>query len=297
MRFKRVYIEISNICNLNCNFCSPLKREKQSMTVLQFTEIVKQIKPYTDFIYFHVKGEPLMHPLLEEFLNIAYEHKLRVNLTTNGTLLTEREELLLSHPAVRQVNISIHAFSALEYNIIDNDTYIKTAVQFAKKANKKGIYVVLRLWNLDNDNNIDSGSLAVMNYIEKEFVNDTDYPFQTPIALKMGGRKSIKIARHSFVGWEQEFTWPTLENQFVSDSGYCYGMRHQIAILVDGTVVPCCLDANGEAELGNIFSSSFSDIIESKRAKAIRHGFENQLAVDELCKRCSFRTKFDEFNN
>lgn len=289
MRFKRVYIEISNICNLNCSFCSPLKRAKQSMTLEQFKNIATQIKPFTDFIYFHVKGEPLMHQLLEQFLDIALENKLRVNLTTNGTLLKQRKTLLLNHPAVRQVNLSIHSFNEQE----KDDIYIKNAVQFAKDANKKGIYVVLRLWNLDKENNTDNTSLQVMNYIESQFVNDTDYPFETPLVAKMGGRQSVKIARHTFVGWEQEFVWPTIADPFVSDTGYCYGMRHQIAILVDGTVVPCCLDSNGEAPLGNIFTTPFSEIIETKKAKSIRHGFENCLAVDELCKHCSFRTKFD----
>lgn len=291
MRFKRVYIEISNICNLECSFCLPLTRPRRIMTVEEFTHIVKQIRLHTDFIYFHVKGEPLMHPLLKELLDIAFEYGLKVNLTTNGALLKARQALLLSHKGVRQVNISIHSFN--EQAGINNEDYIKTAVAFAKKANKNGIYVVLRLWNLDKDNNIDKDSMKIIEYIENQFANDTDYPFPTPILQSMGNRQSIKIARHTFVSWEQEFIWPSLENEFVGDTGYCYGMRHQIAILVDGTVVPCCLDANGQAPLGNIYEMDFARIIATKKAKAIRHGFENLLAIDPLCKRCSFRTKFN----
>lgn len=288
MRFKRVYIEISNICNLSCSFCSPLNRPKQSMTIEQFTHIVNEIKPFTDFIYFHVKGEPLMHPLLKEFLDIANANNLRVNLTTNGTLLKQREALLLSHKAVRQVNLSIHSLT--EH---DQKEYLEQCVSFAKQANQKGIYVVLRLWNLDQNGNTDETSKKAIDYIENQFKDTTDYPFPTPIIEKMGGRQSVKIARHTFVGWEQEFVWPSLQNPFVSERGYCYGMRHQIAILVDGTVVPCCLDANGEEPLGNIYTQSFASIIETKKAKSIRHGFEDERAVAELCKHCSFRTKFD----
>lgn len=285
MRFKRVYIEISNICNLNCHFCSPLLREKQVMTVKEFEHIVNEIKPHTDFVYFHVKGEPLMHPKLREFLDIAHQNSLRVNLTTNGTLLKKQQELLLSHPAVRQVNISLHSFS--EQDDLNEGNYIKNAVLFSKLANEQNIYVVLRLWNLDKNDNISKDSKKIMNYIEKE------YSITEPLIDSMGGRQSVKIAKNIFVGWEQEFEWPSLSNKFVSDTGFCYGMRHQIAILVDGTVVPCCLDANGEAPLGNIYNQKFKDIIETKRAKDIRHGFENRLAVDNLCKHCSFRTKFD----
>ncbi len=255
------------------------------MTIEQFKHIVNQIKPHTNFIYFHVKGEPLMHPHLREFLDIAYENDLRVNLTTNGTPLKKQQSLLLDHPAVRQVNLSLHAFN--EIDGIDNDDYLKTAISFAKQANDKGIYVVMRLWNLDKENNTDDNSIKIMHDIEKAF------SWETPLIEKMGGRNSVKISHHAFVGWEQEFEWPSLSHEFVSDTGFCYGMRHQIAILVDGTIVPCCLDANAEAPLGNIYSQKFADIIQSKHAKEIKHGFENRICANNLCKRCTFRTKFD----
>lgn len=285
LRFKRVYIEISNICNLNCSFCSPLLRERRTMTPEEFCHIAKEIKPHTSFIYFHIKGEPLMHPQLKEFLDVAAENELRVNITTNGTLLKSRQDLLLSHPALRQVNISLHSFS--EQDDFNGGNYIKNAIAFSKLANERGIYVVLRLWNLDKNDNISKESLEIMRYIE------TEYGLTQPLLDSMGGRQSVKIAKSAFVGWEQEFEWPTLKSDFVSDTGFCYGMRHQIGILVDGTVVPCCLDANGQAPLGNIYRQKFADIIATKAAKDIRHGFENRMAVNDLCKRCSFRTKFD----
>lgn len=285
MRFKRVYIEVSNRCNLNCSFCVPLKRKAGIMSAEQFNYIVQQIKPHTSFIYFHVKGEPLLHPDLEKLLDISYFNGLRVNITTNGTLLGKKSELLLSHRAVRQVNISLHAYN--EIIGINGDKYLEEAISFAQLANDKNIYVVMRLWNLDKDGNTDQKSLEIMNRIE------TAFNWDSPLVEEMGGKKSVKISHHAFVGWEHEFEWPSLEHEFVSDEGFCYGMRHQIAILVDGTVVPCCLDSNGEAKLGNIFSESFGEIISTKRAKGIKHGFENRVCYDELCKRCSFRTKFD----
>lgn len=280
-QFKRVYVEISNICNLDCTFCSPLTRSLQTMTPDEFRHIAVQIKPHTSFIYFHVKGEPLIHSQLELMLDIAHEHGLRVNLTTNGTLLKGRQEMLLSHPAVRQVNISLHALT-------EQDTYVDDAVRFAKLANERGIYTVLRLWNLSRNNQTDDKSRAIMRLIEDSFPVGKD-----SLTNRMDSRASVQLDKNTFIGWEQEFVWPSLANEFVSDSGYCYGMRHQIAILVDGTVVPCCLDANGSVPLGNVFSESFTDIIAKKRAKAIRHGFERGEAVEQLCKHCSFRTKFD----
>lgn len=284
MRFKRVYVEISNICNLNCSFCSPLKREKRSMTIPEFEYIIEKIKPFTSFIYFHVKGEPLLHPNLEEFLDIAHKNGMQVNITTNGTLLKNKRELLLSHPAVRQVNISLHSLKEHEQK-----DYVKTAVDFSYDANHAGKFVVLRLWNLSKEGETDSLSLEAMKQIEKKY-----HP-EIPLEISMGGHKSVKLAPFSFIGWEEEFEWPATENAFYSEDGYCYGMKHQIAILADGTVVPCCLDANGEEPLGNVFKEEFSDIINSKKAKTILHGFNDFKAKAELCRHCSFRTRFDKY--
>lgn len=291
MRFKRVYIEISNICNLNCSFCSKGVLPKKSLSKEEFIHIINQIKPHTSFVYFHVKGEPLIHPLLEDFLDIAGQNEIAVNITTNGTLLKQQEELLLSHKAVRQVNLSLHSFGTGDEGgfEFDNDEYFSIALSFAKKASQKGIYVVMRLWNLNQDGKPSDKTLSVLQKIESEF--ELSYSLEEKMSQKE--LNSVKLCSHAFVGWEKEFVWPSLSHDFVSDEGFCYGMRHQIAILSNGVVVPCCLDADGQAPLGNIFITPFAEIIQTNRAKAIRHGFENRLATDPLCKRCSFRTKFD----
>lgn len=231
-----------------------------------------------------------MHPLLPEFLDIAHENDIAVNLTTNATLLNKREELLLNHKAVRQVNLSLHSFgTGDEQSFDENGEYIDACLSFAKKAASRGIYVVMRLWNLNKDGRPSEKTLRVINKIEDKF------NFNESLAEKLNDKKlnSVKLCSHAFIGWEKEFVWPSLSNELVSDEGFCYGMRHQIAVLSNGVVVPCCLDAEGEAALGNIFITPFEKIIESPRAKSIRHGFENRLATDPLCKRCSFRTKFD----
>lgn len=285
IRFKRVYIEISNICNLSCHFCPPVQRERKSMTADEFEYIINQIKPHSSFVYLHVKGEPLLHKELEQILSIAKKRDIQINITTNATLLEEKQNIILNSEALRQVNLSLHAFT--KESSINHEDYINNALSFAKKANDKGIYTVFRLWNLTKDDEMTKIGLDIMDRIEKA------YSLENPLIESMGGHKSIKIDSHTFVGWEREFKWPSLDSDFISDIGFCYGLRHQIAILVDGTVVPCCLDANGEAELGNIFNQNFNDIIQTKLAKSIKHGFAEKKVVNELCQKCQFRTKFD----
>ena len=78
-RFEKIYVEISNICNLNCYFCPGTTRKPKRMTFQEFKIVLNKIKPYTDFIYFHLLGEPLCHPELESFLKLAEEM-----VTSNG---------------------------------------------------------------------------------------------------------------------------------------------------------------------------------------------------------------------
>ena len=98
-RLRKIYLEISNVCNLHCTFCPGTRREKRFMTADEFATLLPKLRPWTDYLYFHLMGEPLCHPELAEFLRLAGKAGFRVILTTNGTLLEEKREILLSTPS------------------------------------------------------------------------------------------------------------------------------------------------------------------------------------------------------
>ncbi len=285
MRFKRVYVEISNLCNLSCAFCSPLKRPKGMMTAEQFRIAAQQLQPYTHYLYLHLKGEPLLHPELEKILDICGELGFEVNVTTNGVLLEESEELLLGHPAVRQVNLSIHSFSQLPREKAEK--CLCHAVAFGKRAAELGRpFVIYRMWNLGKGKSIAPESMAILERIGAEF------PTAHNLVEELSTQKSAAVAKGIFLSWEEEFTWPSLDAPLVPDSGKCYGTRQMLGVLCDGTVVPCCLDGNGEAPLGNLFQNPFSEIVESETLQKAASGFDGGKAVLELCRHCSYRLKF-----
>ena len=87
------------------------------------------------------------------------------------------------------------------------------------------------------------------------------------------------------------FEWPDLCKSDGSD-GYCHGLKDQIAILVDGTVVPCCLDNNGDINLGNIHTESMEEILNKEKTTKIIEGFKNRVAVEQLCKKCTYKNRF-----
>lgn len=285
MRFKKVYIEITNICNLECNFCPKTKRELRYMDKDSFSYILKSIKPYTKYIYFHLMGEPLMHPELEAFLTLCYKEGFRVNLTTNGTLLKKAQDILLNAKALRQINISLHSFEANQSSY-DCDTYLNQVLEFIKyMTQKSNIICSLRLWNLDSKDKSDKTYLNshILYQIEKSLQLSYD------LERMLKETKQIKLDDHIYLNMASQFEWGTMTKDKYDSKKFCLGLRDQIGILVDGTVVPCCLDNDGNIPLGNIYKESLENIVTSKKAKAIYDGFSRRLAVEELCKRCGYR--------
>ncbi len=291
-KLKKVYIEIGNICNLSCDFCPPTKRQQEFMDLETFREILDQVKPHTDYIYFHVKGEPFLHPQIDQLLDISEEKGLKVNITTNGTLISKVKDKILGKPALRQISFSLHSFDGNHDEnrfFEERKAYFQEIFNFIEEAKETPLITSLRLWNLETDNevNLEKGrNQALVQMIEKEF--NLAYKIEEKILPGSG----IKIADKVYLNQDHEFKWPDLKEEEDDGVGFCYGLRDQVAILVDGTVVPCCLDGEGVINLGNIHSTSFTEIIESKRAQDIYDGFSNRQAVEELCRKCGYRQKF-----
>lgn len=164
-KFKKLYIEITNVCNLACRFCPQTIRQPEFMKLETFSKILDQIKPYTDYIYFHVKGEPLLHLEIDSFLDLSYEKGFKVNITTNGTLLNKAKDKILMKPALRQINFSLHSFDGNE-GLHNKDEYINNILSFVKEAiDKTNILVSLRLWNLDKDNETNIQRKEIGNFL------------------------------------------------------------------------------------------------------------------------------------
>ena len=275
-RFKKIYIEITNKCNLNCSFCSEIKKPIKEISVTDFEIIINKVKEYTDYIYLHVKGEPLLHSHLDELLSICDNNKIFVNITTNGTLLKERKKELLSHKSIRQINISLHAQN-------NKKDYFKDIFNTCEELSKN-IYINYRIWSL-NDSKINKESTIIVNKIKDYYNLSTDF------VNKIKSNSNITIKDNIYLNISNLFVWPD-ESLGLNIDAKCYGLIDQLGILVDGTVIPCCLDSNGVINLGNIFIESLEDILNMSFSKEIIRGFKNNKSVCKLCKNCNFRNRF-----
>lgn len=275
-RFRKIYVEISNICNLKCSFCPGTQRDKRAMTEAEFRALIPKLQPWTDYLYFHLMGEPLCHPLLYKFLDIAADAGFKVILTTNGTLLAKHAEHLCRAKGLHKVNISLHAFEANDLAMPFSD-YLDACFRFGQLAEGK-ILISYRLWNAGG---ADEKNAEILDKMHSYFPDQWSTE-----------RHGTRIGNRIYLEHGDKFDWPALSAPVQSDRVFCYGMRDHIGILCDGTVVPCCLDHEGDIPLGNIFVQDFDEILNTKRAKNIYDGFSSGKASEELCRRCGYATRF-----
>jgi len=273
--YNKVYIEITNICNMNCSFCHGHKRPPKRMNTEEFTGILDKLKGQTGYLYYHLMGEPLTHQQLPEFIKLAQECGYKSIITTNGTLLKKREEELLS-AGVHKVNISLHSFEKGTED--DYRQYICDLADFALKAEEKGTIVIFRLWN----KGFDHGKNQVAHDLLKEKIPG-DW-VESP--------RGIRIRNKIYLAGGERFEWPDMEARIQGDTYFCYGLKDQFGILADGTVVPCCLDSDGVINLGNIFEQDIESILNSPRALKLVEGFRCGVVTEELCKRCGYAQRF-----
>ena len=273
--YSRVYVEITNICNMHCSFCHGHSRPARQMTEEEYAHVLRQLAGKTGYIYHHLMGEPLMHPLLPRFIRMAAEAGFRPMLTTNGTLLDRFGDALLTE-GLHKVNISVHSFEGDSCE--QHRRYLQKIVDFAEKANAHGIKISLRLWNKGCD---DGRNDTVLQFLKEAFPS----PW-------VENTRGYRIRDGLFLEWGDRFAWPDQNAPHNGHQLFCYGLQDHFGILSDGTVVPCCLDSDGLLALGNLFREDLSDILASDRAKAIVEGFKCRKAVEDLCCRCGYARKF-----
>ena len=145
-------------------------------------------------------------------------------------------------------------------------------LETAKKIND--CIINFRIWNI-------SQNPEAINLLEKEF----DVKLDTSV-------ENFTLAPNKFLSKENIFKWPDINDDETSENGYCHALSSQIAILVDGTLVPCCLDNNGDITLGNIYLQELDEIVNSKRAQDMLKGFRNRKVTEELCKKCTYKLQF-----
>lgn len=290
-KFKRVYIEISNICNLQCSFCPVVERDKNIMSLPLFKKILHEVSPFTEEVCLHLMGEPLAHPEFEQIIAITEENfqksGVQVNLTTNGILLNRFKELVLKSQSIRQINFSIHSF---QDNFKDRDItpYLNDILVFSDEAMqaRDDFYINYRLWNIQKNNQQADENFPLIQKMAKHFNSEIKSE------VDVSSIKSKRIYKKIYFHFDSRFVWPSPHLPKLSENGFCHGMSSHLGIHADGTVVPCCLDKEAVINLGNLNQITLTEILASKRAQSIKEGFRQKKLVEDLCQRCPYIKRF-----
>ena len=257
---KKVYIEITNSCNLKCDFCIQNNNDTRFIKEENFKLILKKLKGYTNYLYFHILGEPLLHPNKKKYIKLAKENNFMINITTNGYLIKRIKDI----NEIRQLNISLHSYD--EKYEIPLEQYMNDI--FDVVDNLENTYISYRIW--------------VNNKYNEEIINILNNHYNTNIKEKK------KIKNNIFFSEFHEFIWPDLDNNYYNDKGKCYALKDHIGILSNGNIVPCCLDTKGIITLGNIYNDDLKKILNSTRVNNMIDNFKNNKKCEELCKHCNF---------
>ena len=274
MRFSRVYLEITNVCNLSCGFCPGTERQPRFLSPDEFVLLLRKLRGSTNYLYFHLMGEPLLHPQLETLLALAEHYGFYVNLTSNGVLLPDRADVLLSSRSLHRVNLSLQAWEG-NGRAWDAECYVNSCADFAKQAAARGVLVSLRLWN-----GAAAGNDTLLAALRSAFPG-----------VWQPAQKNIVLAERVFLETAERFDWPDAAGP-ERGARFCRGLRDHIGVLCDGTVVPCCLDSEGSIPLGDLFSETLDVILSSPRARALYDGFSRRECVEDLCRRCGYAERF-----
>ena len=270
-KFNKIYIEITNVCNLDCSFCPKTNRTPEFMSFELFKNVITQVKPLCKEITLHVMGEPTLHPQFKEFVNYAKKQDVTINLTTNGTKLSNT----LLNTAIKKINFSIHS---IKNNFPKDNNHLMKIIEFTKQK-RDDLIIIYRLWNIN-----DTSNKEIFELLEKEF----------NIKIKNTDKKgSTELINNTYIQYDQSFEWPDTNKENNSNQGYCHGLSTHIGILSNGTVVPCCLDNQGRIPLGNIKDDKLIDILNSKRALNMKKGFCERKLVEEMCKKCTYINRLE----
>ncbi|GAA7920866.1 radical SAM/SPASM domain-containing protein [Helicobacter pylori] len=276
--FKKIYIELSDICGLQCSFCPNPKNIRGVIPLELFEKVCKEAAPLTPIITFHVLGDPCKLKNLNHYLSTARRFSLKVDLVTSGVYLCDFETLL--QDIIYQISISLDA-GLDNHNKLNQHRYIQKILEFCRYKCEKNSEVFLNL-------RIQDSTLEKHQNLIKPFLES--FECVSLETLKSQGR--TRLFKKSFLNIQKTFKWPNLNAQNSlnqeSKTPYCYGLIKQIAILSNGVVVPCCMDTQAHINLGDLNHTPLKDILKSQKAMAIKTHFLKGEALELLCKNCSY---------
>ncbi|MCP4543429.1 MAG: radical SAM protein [Chloroflexi bacterium] len=317
--FKHIHIEVTNVCNFQCEFCADadMKRRRGHMKLDLLRKILDEVADFSGHptIFFHLMGEPLLHPHIFDAIAMAVERGLNLELITNGStfhLLPEHIHQLVES-RIPKVTVSLQTPDAQTFNLrgakgLKAEQYFRGIVRFTRENMLSESNTIVQIKFMDSTPTFYSMPYKTMHIIEgqkqlhhhltdwAERILDGTVPdsrIQEIIGQKftrvLAGVPRFfiihpKVVLHNF----PLENWGNLNQEKIYHAkvGYCDGTTGQLGIFHNGTVVPCCTDFDGFIPLGNVNDQSLEQILQDQPARDLTQTFDRLQVQHSLCQKC-----------
>jgi len=313
-----IFIEITNYCNMGCSFCpSPiLERPRLFMDENLFYKIIDEIKKekITDTVYFHLMGEPLLHPKVFDFMKYTFNNGFKIILVSNiSSIRTRRMEIRSILQYVNYLVISLQSFdeesfkekktekiSFEEYidlikNVIStkyaNNFKVRISIQIIENSKVKFKNYLRDIRLLSNNSELKQFMDKYFTSFFKTIANKYQLNHKPMEAQKLNYKNfyyqpfdNVSISTRAVTTWANNMN----ESNKIRPAivGKCDALHKQIGILANGEVVPCCLDYDGNIVLGNCQVDPLTEIMNSGQYQKLKEGFKKGRLYHSYCKKC-----------
>lgn len=244
----RMYIESTNICNLDCVMCptglKQVKRPQGYMDFDVFKSIVDEMAPYVKATTLHIWGEPLMHKRIFDMIAYCNKKGLRAEISTNATLLDERKAKGLLDAGLATIYLCLDGFRPETYESIRvKADYQRTNANIHgfldMKVNGGYTYPYVNLQIIQME--------QTMPEVD-EFVAAWDLPGVDNINVKPFDSWGGQVERINLLRADDPASFMPQERYA------CPNLWYHVHIYWDGRIAMCDRDFNINYDLGNVIS-------------------------------------------
>ena len=331
-----LYFELTNKCNFHCDFCpsDSQKRDIGSMDIELIKSLYEETadKKIATIVNLHLMGEPTLHPKLIEILSFAASKNVKTELVTNGSTLVAKVvpkvldvlygTIVASHMTPTEETYHYRGKVGLSWkryisnlrtlvreylkrlangDKIRNNLTIRvmatqnTAANVSIVETKEEARAILKEWYdfvAEVEEELGMATFKRQDYNAKDLLHGNShaavsYPLQQGINLTYWKAFTFANTRVS-----DEF-----ELQAEKKTAYCPHPFTDFGVLWNGDVTLCCLDHDGQLNVGNIRDSSIETLIQNEEAKKIRASMLGHHPLPSVCQTCQAKPVKREENS
>jgi MoaA/NifB/PqqE/SkfB family radical SAM enzyme len=311
-------IEITTRCNLACRMCATSFSDRKRAD-LSF-ETFKKLEPLFPFLlsaYLYGIGEPLLHPDLQNMIDVLICAGVNTGIITNGILITEQRARTWVQDGLYKISISIDGATQETYETIRRGSSFKTLCNNIAIINKykrdhrserpyltfnfvtmrSNVHELPALVEMAAEHNVHEVIVSDLLVFD-ESVRDEKLLFSDEL-LQQSFRAAEEKAQalgvslilpNTFLSWRESCNKPgkeTKEEQVNKEAlfesfAHCTEPWSSFWFSQEGEVTPCCYWFR---KMGNINQTDFATIWNNQNYRSLRAAV-NSSSRPQQCRHC-----------